>query len=151
MATLAMDRFYLFINTINPDYASFAIFTNKGVVLYLRGFISKQERLNIELADFFKKAKIVPRDISGVLAISGPGSFSGSRAGIILSNSFNFLYNMPVLAVKDTGRVKGDICNASNGAGAGLKNLIKENLAKLKHAPKSMIAEVYYQKSPNAA
>lgn len=144
-----MKKFYLLINTVNQNYASFAVFTSEGVVLYLCGFIDKQERLNIELASFLKRAKLKPGGIDGVMVINGPGSFSGSRAGIVLANSFNFLYKIPVLGVKDACPVRGDISNASNGAGAGIENLIRDNLVKLKHAKKDAAAEVYYQKPPN--
>lgn len=130
-----MKKLYLFVNTVNRNYASFAVFTDKGVVLYLKKFIDKQELFAAGLDDFFKKIKLDFCRIGGVLVIKGPGSFSASRAGIVFSNSFNFLYNIPVVGVKDTG--------------AGLEDLIKINLKKLRCAKKSAISEVYYKKSPN--
>jgi len=126
---------YLFINTVNPNYASFAIFTSGGVVLYLHGFIDKQEQLSKELFTFLKNKKIKPQAVKGAMIITGPGSFSASRAGVVLANAFNFMYKTPVLGVKD--------------ANAGMENLIRDNLGRLKRAKKTAMAEVYYEKPPN--
>lgn len=126
---------YLFINTVNPNYASFAIFTSGGVVLYLCGFIDKQERLDKALTIFLKNKKIKPRMINGVMVITGPGSFSASRAGVVLANTFNFLYGIPVLGIADCG--------------ARLEDIIKDNFGRLKRAKKKAVAEVYYERPPN--
>lgn len=134
-AKLYMEKLYFFVNTINHNCASFAIFTSKGVILYLKRFIDKQELLAAGLADFLKKLKLNFRNIGGVLVINGPGSFSASRAGAVLANSFNFLYNIPVLAIKDTD--------------AKLEDIIKSNLKRLKRVKNSAVAGVYYQAPPN--
>lgn len=126
---------YLFINTVNPNYASFAIFQNGGVVLYLCGFIDKQERLNYELEAFLKSKKIKSEEFRGVMVVTGPGSFSASRAGVVLANTFNFLYGIPILGIKDSG--------------ASIEEMIKENISRLKRAKKTTAAEVYYENPPN--
>lgn len=126
---------YLFINTVNSNYASFAIIESGGVVLYLCEFVDKQEQLNEKLTVFLKSKKIKPQAIKGVLVITAPGSFSASRAGVVLANSFNFLFSIPVLGIKDLKM--------------SLEDMISSNLDRLKHAKKTMTAEVYYEKPPN--
>ena len=126
---------YLFINTVNPNHVSFAIFTSGGVVLYSLGFVEKQEDLNEKLNAFLKNKKIKPETIKGIMVISGPGSFSASRAGVVLANAFNFLYKIPVLSVKDEP--------------ASMEDLIKINFGRLKRAKAGTAAEVYYEKPPN--
>lgn len=130
-----MRLFYLFINTINEKRPSFAAFDGDGHILCSYKFIDKQENLVQELGRFFKKEKMRSDEIRAVLVISGPGSFSASRAGIVLGNSFNFLNRISVLSVKDTE--------------ASTEELIKNNLNALKKSKKTSEAEVYYQKEPN--
>ncbi len=126
---------YLFINTVNSNYASFAIFRNGGVVLYLCGFADKQEELNKKLAVFLKGKKIKHQEIKGIIVLTGPGSFSAARAGVVLANAFNFLYGIPVLGIKDSG--------------TGLEDLIKSNFNRLKRVKKTATVQVYYEKPPN--
>lgn len=144
-----MKPLYLFINTVNQNRPSFAAFDGNGHILCSYKFIDKQEDLVQGLGNFFKKEKMRLAEIKAVLAVSGPGSFSASRAGIILANSLNFINKTPVLSIKDTGPVRGDISNASNGAGDSTEELIKNNLSGLKRIKKTAEGEVYYQKEPN--
>ena len=111
------------------------IFNNKGEIFFIEKFIDKQENLIKRLKVFFEKNKIVPKNLKGVLVISGPGSFTASRAGIVLANSFNFLYKIPVVDAEN----KGD----------GAKEVIRNNLKKILEAKKSSVAKVYYNRKPN--
>lgn len=125
---------YLFINTVNEKRPSFLAFNNDGYILYSYKFVDKQEDLARELNSFLKKEKIQLAKIRAMLVISGPGSFSASRAGVVLANSFNFVDSIPILSVKD--------------AGGGTEELVKNNLHGLKRIKKTAVAEVYYQKEP---
>ncbi|MFC1612498.1 hypothetical protein ACFL29_01470 [Patescibacteria group bacterium] len=111
------------------------MFNSKGDFLISRSFISKQEQLISALQKFLTKGKVKSKDLKSVLVISGPGSFTASRAGIVLANSFNFLYGVPVLGVKNE-----DI---------KVKEFIKKNLSRLKRAKKTSVAKVYYNRKPN--
>lgn len=130
-----MKQKYLFINTINPDLPSFALFSGEGDAVAV-GFIGKQERLNEKLGAFFKKNRIRPEGLKAVLAIGGPGSFSASRAGVVLANSFHFLHKTPVWGIK-------------NEAGAKFADIIKKYLPKLEKIPKNSQAKVLYDHEPN--
>lgn len=131
-----MKNTYLFINTIDESKSvSFAIFDSRGEIASSHEFVEKQENLNEELAVFFRKNRVNAGGIKAVLVLSGPGSFSASRAGTVLANSFNFLYETPVLGVKN--------------AGCPVKQIIDENLSALRRAEKTSTAEVSYEKSPN--
>ncbi len=130
----------LFINTVDSNYGSFAIFQSRGVVLYLCEFIDKQERLNKKLTAFLKSKKIKPQEFKAVMVVTGPGSFSASRAGVVLANAFNFLYGIPVLGIKDSG---------TSPNGASIEEMIRDNLGRLKRSKKTTVAEVYYENPPN--
>jgi len=130
-----MKKVYFFINTVNKNYPSFMVFGDKGEVFFREKFIDKQENLVKKLKIFFEKYKIPPKDIMAVLAINGPGSFVGSRAGVTLANSFSFLYEIPILGVEDMG--------------SSALELIKNNLKRLKKIKKNSVASVYYSREPN--
>ncbi|PIR66746.1 MAG: hypothetical protein COU51_02325 [Parcubacteria group bacterium CG10_big_fil_rev_8_21_14_0_10_36_14] len=130
-----MEKNYLFLNTVNKDFPSFIIFNARGDFLFSEKFIPKQENIIEKLKTFFKKSKIKKEGISAILAIEGPGSFSGSRAGVTLANSFNFLFNTPVLGIKDSGDP--------------VKKQIDKNMDKLKKIKASSTAKVYYKYPPN--
>ncbi|MBU1179431.1 hypothetical protein KJ885_00635 [Patescibacteria group bacterium] len=126
---------YLFINTVDKSCSSFVIFGGKGEIFFTHEFIDKQEKLIGQLKAFLKKSKIIPKNLKGVLVMSGPGSFTASRAGIVLANSFNFIYKIPVVDAEDRG--------------SGAEEFIKNNLKKLLKAKKSSTAKVYYSRKPN--
>ena len=126
---------YLFINTINDNLPSFSIFLSDGSILAKSIFYNKLEKLTNGLEIFFKKHKISTKDIKGVIVINGPGSFTSSRAGITLANSFNFLFNIPVLGVKDEID--------------GLHKIINNNIKKLSSSKNNITASVYYNREPN--
>ncbi|MFA5133702.1 MAG: hypothetical protein WC459_02790 [Patescibacteria group bacterium] len=126
---------YLFINTVNPSLPSFAFFSGEGEDIKTLNFIDKQEDLNKNLDLFFKGNKLKAKDIKAVMVISGPGSFSGGRAGVVLANSFNFLYKIPVLGIKDEG--------------LDVFGYIKKHTRRLSLLNKSSVAEVYYNREPD--
>lgn len=122
---------YLFINTINNTYPSFAVFNERGRVLVQRKFIDETEELAKSLDIFLRRKRLIPKNFSAILAISGPGSFTASRSGIILANAFEFLSGTPVLGIKDLH--------------GGLKEAIAANLQKIKKLKKPRKAEVFYK------
>ncbi|MBU4421941.1 hypothetical protein L6259_01185 [Candidatus Parcubacteria bacterium] len=130
-----MKKSYLFINTVNEKHPSLVVFNGRGDFLFSEKFIPKQEKIIEKLKALLKKAKIKKDGISGILVIEGPGSFSGSRAGITLANSFNFLFKTPILGVKD--------------ADGSVEEQINNNLEKLKKIKLSSQAEAYYKYPPN--
>jgi len=130
-----MDKPYLFINTVNSNLPSFAIFDEKGNVETFK-FINKQENLNKNLSLFFKRNRLDIKDIKAVLALTGPGSFSASRAGVVFANSFNFLQSAPILGIKDE-------------EGKTMVDILKKYTKKLKNLNKDAKAEVYYKHKPN--
>jgi len=126
---------YLFINTINDNLPSFSIFLSDGSILAKSIFYNKIEKLTNGLEVFLKKNKISIKDMKGVLVITGPGSFTSSRAGITLANSFNFLFNIPVLGIKDKTN--------------DLDKIINNNIKKLSSSKNNITASVYYNREPN--
>lgn len=121
---------YLFINTINSAYPSFAVFNEMGRVLARRKFTDKTEGLAKSLDIFLRRERLIPKNFSAILTVSGPGSFTASRSGVILANAFEFLFGTPVLGIKDSY--------------GGLKEAIAANFQKIKKLKRPRKAEVLY-------
>lgn len=95
-----MKKKFLLLNTVNSRYPSLMIFCDKGRILFAHHFVDKQEDLVGALKKFSAKHKI---DFSGVKALflmEGGGSFTASRAGIVLANALGFLQEMRIRAVR---------------------------------------------------
>lgn len=129
------NKSYLFINTINPVEPGLVLFSEEGEILKKQKFTEKQEELPGVLMGFLKSAKIKKERIKGILVYTGPGSFSGSRAGVVIANAFNFIYEIPVVGIR---------------AGEGnYQKIIADNCSKFKKAGKKSRAKVYYAHEPN--
>jgi hypothetical protein len=48
--------------------------------------------------------KVAPKDMSHLVIVRGPGSFTASRVSTILGNAFAFTKQIPVLAIENTTR-----------------------------------------------
>lgn len=128
-----MKKHYLFINTITPEYPSFVIFDDNAKVLAESEFVAKNEGLVYALHNFLEKSA-GRKKISAILALNGPGSFSASRAGIILANAFEFLDKIPVLGIY--------------GDGTDLAGILSANIRQLENLKKGARAKVKYQYPP---
>jgi len=126
---------YLFINTVNKNIPTFAIFTEDCKILGKSIFYNKLEKLVFGLEAFLKKQKTISKDVRGVIVITGPGSFTSLRAGVALANSFNMLFKIPVLGIKDIY--------------SKLDNAILDNFKKILNIKEDIKASVYYNKEPN--
>lgn len=128
-------KIFFFLNTVSTSFPGLALFDEKGAVLSQADFVEKNEYLAEALCGFFKKNKLAANDLSAVLVIKGPGSFSGSRAGIVAANALEFLAGVPVL-----GAVAGNL---------DFSGILRDNLGKLKRLKKGKRADVFYQYPPN--
>lgn len=67
-----------------------------------------------------KKARLKPVDLSGVVVVSGPGSYTSIRIGVSFSNALGFAQNIPVQALtlfEAAPYKKGQIVIAEAGRG----------------------------------
>ncbi|MFH1012823.1 MAG: tRNA (adenosine(37)-N6)-threonylcarbamoyltransferase complex dimerization subunit type 1 TsaB [Candidatus Peregrinibacteria bacterium] len=47
-----------------------------------------------------EKAKVKPKDLTGILVIRGPGSFTGLRVGIAIANQFAHQLKIPIIGLR---------------------------------------------------
>lgn len=53
-----------------------------------------------ELDSFLKDNKIGLKDIKKIVVVTGPGSFSSVRSGVIFANAISFAADIPIIGVK---------------------------------------------------
>lgn len=65
------------------------------------GDLSQAAETILEFIDtILKAARIQPADLTGVMAIIGPGSFTGLRIGISVANQFAHQLNIPIFGLR---------------------------------------------------
>jgi len=121
----------LLINTVNPGQPFFGIFNGAGKLLHSGSFIDKQEELVGKLKAYLVEHKIDTSDLKKIFVLKGGGSFTASRAGVVLAKAIGFLENISARAV--------DL-----KTGESLEDLIKRALRK-KQPP----AKPFYDREPN--
>ena len=83
----------LLINTVNPGQPFFGIFNGAGKLLHSGSFIDKQEELVGKLKAYLVEHKIDTSDLKKIFVLKGRGSFTASRAGVVLAKAIGFLEN----------------------------------------------------------
>ncbi len=59
----------------------------------------RQVELLMAIHTFFTREHIEPRQVSGVCALTGEGSFTSSRLAVLCGNVFHFVYGVPVVTM----------------------------------------------------
>lgn len=62
-------------------------------------FSGRQADLLMAVHLFLQQEKIVLKDISGVVAVTGEGSFTSSRLGVLCGNVIHFVLGVPVVTI----------------------------------------------------
>jgi len=88
----------LVINTAAPGEIFVALFDGeKSKKLKKRGH-SDEALATVDL--MLRKNKIKTEEIIGIVAVSGPGSFTAVRQGVVIANTLGYLFHAPVVGVK---------------------------------------------------
>ncbi len=94
----------LFINTSEFNGLHFALISNTpvGIKKELTKTLAYNENYKTAalLVQFMKSAHVSPKSLTKIIACSGPGSFTGIRVGIALTQAMGFALDIPVIAIK---------------------------------------------------
>jgi tRNA A37 threonylcarbamoyladenosine modification protein TsaB len=88
---------WLFLDTRYKDRSRAALLPKKGKI--------KEREITGRGADLLAaldKMRVQPKALSGVVVVSGPGSFSSIRMGVLTANLFSRLLDIPLYAVETT-------------------------------------------------
>ncbi len=91
-------KIILAINTAAEDESAVFLFDGEKIVKEkIRG---QKDKLLFLIDKVLRKRKKTAKDIRGVLVVSGPGSFTAVRQGVVGANAFGYLLGVPVVGVK---------------------------------------------------
>lgn len=97
-----MKSAYLFIHTLLADRLAVGLFNKSGLI----DEVSDQSagghsKIILNLLDkLLKKNKFKLDDLKGVTVVTGPGSFTGIRIGLVVANALVYLLKIPALGVR---------------------------------------------------
>lgn len=60
----------------------------------------KSDNLLAMVDKILKKRKIFPESLRGIAVVSGPGSFTAVRQGVVAANTLGFLFGIPAVGVR---------------------------------------------------
>lgn len=88
----------LVINTAVPGEIFVALFDGEKIKKLKKKGHSDQVLAAVDR--MFKKSKIKMEEIIGIAAVSGPGSFTAVRQGVVVANTLGYLFDASVVGVK---------------------------------------------------
>ena len=98
---------------------------------------SRKEKILLSIDAFLKKQEKTLKALNGIVVVNGPGSFSGIRAALSVSNTLAWVLKIPVIGINLTPEA-GDNWDLFE---KGLKELLKNK--------KQRLAVPFYGKEPN--
>lgn len=126
----------LFIDTSDFNGLRLAVIDSAGKVKEQVKSVAFNEnyKTNEFLQKFLGKHRVQLKDLSKIIACSGPGSFTGIRVGLSLAQALGFALNIPVSAIPKN-KVPADLSKLA--AIKGAKTLVvnygqKPNITKMK-------------------
>ncbi len=95
----------LFIDTSGPEQTFFYLLDNKGLVKTYgwNSRRSQSENLHVEIEKFLKRNKLTLKKLNKLGVVTGPGSFSRVRTGVVTANTLAYALGIPVVGVKKLG------------------------------------------------
>lgn len=90
----------LFIDTSSVDVSIAIIKDQKIVSKITQNIPNKHSIYTVSFLDkVLKEAQITPKDIEKIMAVTGPGSFTGVRIGVTIAKVYAYLENILIIPV----------------------------------------------------
>ncbi len=91
-------KLVFFINTVVSGEISVRVFGGtKKMEMRVSG---KSDKILVLADKFFKKNNFKLEDLSGIAVLSGPGSFTALRQGIVAANALSYILEIPVVGIR---------------------------------------------------
>ena len=132
-----MNTLILYINTSSPKKNQIVLKSGKVVIKKtFKTEYNQTESLLFEIDQLFAEANKSPQNLTGIIAVIGPGPFTALRVGITIANTLAYSLAVPVVGFKTS-----QFDSLSNLISKGEKAIL------LKKQTKPLIP--YYGKEPN--
>jgi len=106
----------LTIRTDKPE-AEIGLFQDEQQLAYKSWTAHRQLGLTIhsELCDLLKSADMEWQDLQGIVAFAGPGSFTGLRIGLTVSNALAYGYGIAVTGARGDNWIAEGVAHLRQG------------------------------------
>lgn len=131
---LTDKKIILAINTAAEDES--VVFLFDGDKITKEKIRGQKDKLLFSIDKVLRKRKKTAKDIGGIMVVSGQGSFTAVRQGVVSANAFGYLLRVPVVGVK-----LDEFKNEDEFLEIGYKKLLK--------AKKGIMVLPAYGKEPN--
>ena len=100
---------YLYINTTERDSFEVALVGESGVIRKktVQSHRKHSEKLLASITQMLKQAELSLRDIQGIAAVKGPGSFTSLRIGITTANALAYGLSVPIAGIDKSDNYTG--------------------------------------------
>ncbi len=88
---------YLLINTSEKDSISLTIF--KGAFVEQKNYPAHNRELLVSITNFLEVSNLGVHDVEGIAVVVGFGSFTSTRIGTTVANTWAYSQKIPVIAV----------------------------------------------------
>ena len=94
----------LFICAQDIQFITFGLVKDQ-TLLCEKTFEVPPEKYLASLDDFLHEQQVSSADVSRILIVNGPGSFTASRVSVVLANTFAFVRKIPVIPIENPKRL----------------------------------------------
>lgn len=78
---------------------SAACTTTQNICILLPHDQRRAESLLLTIDELLKKQLVKPRELVGIIVVTGPGSFTGTKVGITVANTLAWATNLPIAGI----------------------------------------------------
>lgn len=93
----------LFICAQDIQFITFGLVKDRTLFCE-KTFDAPPEKYLVSLQLFLDEQQVSSADISRILIVNGPGSFTASRVSVVLANTFAFVRSIPVVPIENPER-----------------------------------------------
>lgn len=137
MGTIRENIFFI-AEAVDIDKATLALTDADGEIIVKQEikFSVGKIRLLRRVSDFLKKQKTAISNVSGIITVAGPGSFTSIRTSLSIVNTWAAVESIPAIGLARTDFSDFD-------------DLIKKGIAKLKKIKHPKIIKPFYGRPPD--
>lgn len=106
----------LTVRTDKPE-AELGLFDGDKQLAYKAWEAHRQlaETIHMQISELLKSRKLELKNLNGIVAYEGPGSFTGLRIGLSVANALAYSLNVPIVGSQGGDWIEGAIKRLQNG------------------------------------
>ncbi|HBR80271.1 MAG: hypothetical protein UX09_C0030G0009 [Candidatus Uhrbacteria bacterium GW2011_GWE2_45_35] len=98
----------LFLSAQDINFLEVGLIDVQGQLLSFKKVEVPPEKYLATVSEFLDEQKISADDLTKIIVVSGPGSFTASRLTVTIANSLSFAKNLPIIGIENPDRQNGE-------------------------------------------